>query len=91
MVSRDSRLGPLADVHQHLLRDESHVASGEYPRPTSGAVYIYDDVPGPVAVDPWQISYSEIYVTPKFWPDFGERDLAKAIEEYQKRERRFGK
>ncbi len=39
----------------------------------------------------WQISYSEIYVTPKLWPDFGERELAKAIEEYQKRERRFGK
>lgn len=39
----------------------------------------------------WQISYSEIYVTPKLWPDFGERDLKNAIEEYQKRERRFGK
>lgn len=39
----------------------------------------------------WQISYSEIYVTPKLWPDFTERDLAKAIDEYQKRERRFGK
>ncbi|MBU1006097.1 MAG: isoprenyl transferase [Candidatus Omnitrophica bacterium] len=39
----------------------------------------------------WQISYSEIYVTPKLWPDFGEKDLEKAIEEYQHRERRFGK
>jgi undecaprenyl diphosphate synthase len=39
----------------------------------------------------WQISYSEIYVTPKLWPDFNESDLKKAIEEYQKRERRFGK
>ena len=39
----------------------------------------------------WQISYSEIYVTEKLWPDFGEKDLKKAIEDYQKRERRFGK
>ncbi|MFC1621725.1 isoprenyl transferase, partial [Candidatus Omnitrophota bacterium] len=39
----------------------------------------------------WQISYSEIYVTEKLWPDFGEKDLEKAIEEYSKRERRFGK
>ncbi|MBU0759756.1 MAG: isoprenyl transferase [Candidatus Omnitrophica bacterium] len=38
----------------------------------------------------WQISYSEIYVTSKFWPDFREPDLKKAIEEYGKRERRFG-
>jgi len=39
----------------------------------------------------WQISYAEIYVTEKFWPDFRERDLKEAIEEYQKRERRFGR
>lgn len=39
----------------------------------------------------WQISYAELYVTPTLWPDFNERDLEKAIEEYQKRERRFGR
>lgn len=39
----------------------------------------------------WQISYAELYVTEKFWPDFREEDLKKAIEEYGKRERRFGK
>ena len=39
----------------------------------------------------WQISYAEIYVIEKFWPDFTEEDLKKAIEEYNKRERRFGK
>lgn len=38
----------------------------------------------------WQASYSEIYVTPKLWPDFGKKDLEEAILEYQKRERRFG-
>jgi len=38
----------------------------------------------------WQISYSEIYVTKKFWPDFRKSDLKKAVSEYRKRERRFG-
>lgn len=39
----------------------------------------------------WQIAYSELYFCPKLWPDFQEEDLMKAIEEYQNRERRFGK
>jgi undecaprenyl diphosphate synthase len=38
----------------------------------------------------WQIAYTEIYVTEKLWPDFGEKDLKKAVIEYQSRERRFG-
>ncbi len=39
----------------------------------------------------WQISYAEIYVTNKLWPDFDKEDLKKAIEDYEGRERRFGK
>ena len=38
----------------------------------------------------WQISYSELYVTPVFWPDFGEEELKKAIESFSGRKRRFG-
>jgi len=38
----------------------------------------------------WQIAYSEIYVTPTLWPDFRREELLKAIEDYSKRERRFG-
>jgi len=38
----------------------------------------------------WQVSYAEIYVTKKLWPDFGKEDLRKAVAEYQGRERRFG-
>ena len=38
----------------------------------------------------WQISYAEIYVTDKLWPDFKKEDFKIAILEYQKRERRFG-
>ncbi|MBA4409116.1 MAG: isoprenyl transferase [Odoribacter sp.] len=39
----------------------------------------------------WQIAYSELYFTPKLWPDFRKEDLFKAIYDYQNRERRFGK
>jgi len=38
----------------------------------------------------WQIAYSELYFSPKLWPDFNKEDFYKAILEYQKRERRFG-
>jgi len=38
----------------------------------------------------WQISYSEIYITPTLWPDFGENEYEKALRDYQKRDRRFG-
>lgn len=39
----------------------------------------------------WQCAYSELYFCETFWPDFKEEDLCKAIHEYQKRERRYGK
>ncbi|MBO4806023.1 MAG: isoprenyl transferase [Paludibacteraceae bacterium] len=39
----------------------------------------------------WQLSYSELYFTETLWPDFDEEELSKAIVDYQKRERRFGK
>jgi undecaprenyl diphosphate synthase len=38
----------------------------------------------------WQLSYAEIYITEKFWPDFKQADYLKALEAYKKRERRFG-
>ena len=39
----------------------------------------------------WQISYSELYFTKVLWPDFKRKNFIKAIDEYQKRNRRFGK
>ena len=39
----------------------------------------------------WQIAYSELYFCDTYWPDFMEDDLHKAIEDYQSRQRRFGK
>ncbi|MEO6994061.1 MAG: isoprenyl transferase [Lacunisphaera sp.] len=37
-----------------------------------------------------QCAYSEMIFTPVFWPDFGKADLQAAIDEYNKRERRYG-
>lgn len=39
----------------------------------------------------WQLAYSELYFTPKLWPDFSKEDFFQAICDYQQRERRFGK
>lgn len=40
---------------------------------------------------PWQSVYSELYFTDTYWPDFDRKALDKALDEYAKRERRFGK
>jgi undecaprenyl diphosphate synthase len=39
----------------------------------------------------WQGAYSEWYFTPTFWPDFDKKELARAIDEYKHRQRRFGR
>ncbi len=38
----------------------------------------------------WQLAYTEIYITPRFWPGFRRDELYAAVRDYQKRERRFG-
>ena len=38
----------------------------------------------------WQISYTEIIITDKLWPEFREQELYNALEQYNKRQRRFG-
>lgn len=39
----------------------------------------------------WQAAYAEYYTTPTYWPDFDEAELDKALIEYNRRERRFGR
>jgi undecaprenyl diphosphate synthase len=39
----------------------------------------------------WQAAYSEWYITPVYWPDFGKEELRKALNSFAERERRFGK
>ncbi|MBK9293799.1 MAG: isoprenyl transferase [Oligoflexia bacterium] len=38
----------------------------------------------------WQAAYAEIYVSPKYWPEFSKADLKLALQDYSKRKRRFG-
>jgi len=40
---------------------------------------------------PWQLAYSELYFSDKLWPEFDGKELDKAINEYKKRQRRYGK
>lgn len=39
----------------------------------------------------WHVAYSELYFTPTLWPDFGELEFARALADYARRERRFGR
>jgi undecaprenyl diphosphate synthase len=39
----------------------------------------------------WQLAYAELYFTERLWPDFGKEDFYKAVADFQKRERRYGK
>jgi undecaprenyl diphosphate synthase len=39
----------------------------------------------------WQIAYTELWMTPTLWPDFGPRELYLALADYQQRSRRFGR
>jgi undecaprenyl diphosphate synthase len=38
----------------------------------------------------WECAYAELVFTERMWPDFGAADLGRALEEYRRRERRFG-
>jgi len=38
----------------------------------------------------WQLAYTELYFTKTLWPDFRREEFLKIIEDYTKRERRFG-
>lgn len=39
---------------------------------------------------PWQTTYAELYFTDTLWPDFGERELERALEDFSNRKRNFG-
>jgi undecaprenyl diphosphate synthase len=39
----------------------------------------------------WQVAYTELFISPVLWPDFGRRELYEAILDYQQRDRRFGR
>lgn len=68
---------------------EQHLSTKDYPDPelmirTSGETRISNFLL-------WQLAYAELYFTPIFWPEFRKENFYKAIIDFQKRERRFGK
>jgi len=75
------------DINEKCFSNELYTA--DYPDPdllirTSGEYRISNFLL-------WQIAYTELYFSPKLWPDFKKNDFIDAIIEYQSRERRFGK
>lgn len=83
-------------VNKILSEGKTHITEEEFSK------YLYNDIPDPDFLIRtsgefrlsnfllWQIAYTEIYVTEKYWPDFDEEEMDRAIESYSRRERRFG-
>lgn len=69
------------DIHRHLYT--AHMPDPDLLVRTSGEMRISNFLP-------WQIAYSEIFVTERLWPDFRGVHLLEAISAYQRRERRYG-
>jgi undecaprenyl diphosphate synthase len=69
------------DIHRHLYT--AHMPDPDLLVRTSGEMRISNFLL-------WQIAYTEIYVTDRLWPDFRGINLLEAIEDYQRRERRYG-
>ena len=69
------------DIHRHLYT--AHMPDPDLLIRTSGEMRISNYLL-------WQIAYTEIFVTERFWPDFRGIHLLEAIAAYQRRERRYG-
>lgn len=75
-----------SDINDRLLA--SYLSTNDIPDPdllirTSGEFRISNFLL-------WQLAYSEIYITSRYWPGFRRDELYAAINDYQRRERRFG-
>ncbi len=82
----DGRLNP-ADIDDTML--SAHLATCDMPDPdllirTGGDLRVSNYLL-------WQIAYSELFFTSKYWPDFTKEDFVDAIADFQARERRYGK
>ncbi len=84
--TKNGKINP-SDINDELF--EKYLETSNLPNPeilirTSGEYRISNFLL-------WQIAYTELYFTPKLWPDFRKEDLFEAVYDFQKRERRFGK
>jgi undecaprenyl diphosphate synthase len=88
-LARQVRAGALAPEDIDEARLGRALYAGDVPDPdllirTSGEMRVSNFLL-------WQIAYTELWVTPTLWPDFGPRDLYLAVADYQQRHRRFGR
>lgn len=77
----------LSEIDEQHFAD--HLDTAQYPDPdllirTSGELRLSNFLL-------WQLSYAEFYVTQKNWPDFRKSDFLEAIDDYSRRNRRFGR
>ena len=84
-LAKDGKIS-ISDVNETLI--SNHLYTRDYPDPdllirTSGEMRISNFLL-------WQISYAELVVAPAMWPDFRKDQFLRAIDEYGKRDRRFG-
>ena len=87
-IAREAKAGTLDPESVNEDTISSHLYTAGIPDPdllvrTSGEMRISNFLL-------WQISYAEIVVTPKLWPDFAKEDLFAAMQEYARRNRRYG-
>jgi undecaprenyl diphosphate synthase len=87
-IARDALAGKLAeeDITETLFSQRLYTAN--FPDPdllirTSGEVRLSNFLL-------WQLSYTEIHVTSKLWPDFRKEDFLKALHDFSQRTRRYG-
>jgi undecaprenyl diphosphate synthase len=83
---KEGRLN-LEEINEQTMSDSlttSHIPDPELMIRTSGEKRISNFLL-------WQLAYTELYFTEKLWPDFGKEDFYKAVADFQKRERRYGK
>ncbi len=83
---KDGILSP-EDINEEVI--QQHLYTKDMPDPdflirTSGEMRVSNFLL-------WQLSYTEIFVTDVFWPDFRKQNFLNAIQSFQKRERRFGR
>lgn len=89
MIALDVRRGKVSPEDLTEERLSSYLQTGFMPDPdllirTSGEVRLSNFLL-------WEIAYAELYVTDRYWPDFRRNDYYKALYDFLRRERRFGR
>jgi len=87
-IVKEAKQGDIDENSVDLDFFHNHLYTAAYPDPdllirTSGEMRISNFLL-------WQLSYTEIYVTKKFWPEFRKSDLLEAVEDFGNRHRRYG-